>query len=658
MSSRIRFGGDYNPEQWPEAVWDEDVEIMRAAGVTTATVGVFSWSLLEPAPGEYDFGWFDRVLDRLHEGGIRVVLATATASPPAWLARRHPESLPVTIDGVRLAFGSRQQFSPSSSAYREHAMRLVRRMAERYASHPALEMWHIGNEYGAHVPRSYDEESAAAFRGWLLERYGTVEELNRAWGTAFWSQHYASFDEVGVPSRTPTFPNPTMVLDFDRFSSDAMLALHRAEADILRELSPGVPITTNFMGPFKDADYWKWAEHVDVVSDDMYPDPANPRHHVLAAAARDLMRSLGGGKPWLLMEQAPSAVNWRSRNVPKPAGYYRSLSLQSLARGADGILHFQWRQSKAGAEKFHSAMLPHGGTDTRVHREVRALGAELAELADLVGTPVPAEVGILFDWDSWRAVEQEAVPAERNYLDTVLDWYAGFLRRGVTVDFVRAGADTSAYRLVVAPLFHVADDAAVAELASVAARGDVLVVGPFTAVLDQDLHVRLGGYLGGAGGPLQAALGVSVEEFAPLAAADTETAITGTVTGTARDWQELVTVHDAAVLGSFGDGFAAGGPAITRRADESGGAGWYVATEPGEALRDDLVARWLADAGIEPGFTRPEPFAETVVRAGRRLVVNHDGVTRELALADGPLTLEAHQALLRDEPAGAGTVSA
>lgn len=644
MNRVIRFGGDYNPEQWPAEVWDEDVALMRAAGVTTATVGVFSWSLLEPRPGEFDFGWLDDVLGRLHEGGIEVVLATATASPPAWLARQHPDSLPVDIDGVRLGFGSRQQYSPSSSAYRRYALRLVRELAARYADHPALAMWHIGNEYGAHVSHSYDEESQSAFRAWLEARYGSIDELNRAWGTAFWSQHYDSFAEVGVPARTPTFPNPTMQLDFDRFSSDAMLDLFRAEAEILRELSPGVPITTNFMGFFPGADYWRWAEHMDVVSDDLYPDPGHPRHHIMAAAARDLMRSLGGGKPWLLMEQAPSAVNWRARNTPKAPGYYRALSLQALMRGADGILHFQWRQSVAGAEKFHSAMLPHGGVDTRVHREVRQLGAELGELGELVGAEVLAEVAIVFDWDSWWALGQEAVPAEHDYRSTVLSWYEGFLRRGVTVDFVRAAADTSRYRLVVAPLLHVASDAAVAELARVAERGDTLVVGYLSGVLDENLRAHTPGYLGGEGA-LQRALGVRVEEFAPLPAADDVTALVGEVAGAAHDWQELVVVHDAEVLARFGDGFAEGGAALTRRADASGGAAWYVATEPGTALRDDLVARWLDDAGVSAAFTEPEAFAETVVRGGRRLVVNHSAAEQTLSLTTGPVILAPHQAI-------------
>ncbi|MFT4307237.1 MAG: beta-galactosidase [Microbacterium sp.] len=645
----MRFGGDYNPEQWPREVWDEDVVLMQRAGVTTATVGVFSWAHLEPRPGEYVFGWLDDVLDTLHSGGIRVILGTATASPPAWLARQHPESLPVAVDGTCLAFGSRQQFSPSSSAYREHAARLVEQLARRYGAHPALEAWHVGNEYGCHVPRSYDPESAAAFRVWLRERYGTIGRLNDAWATAFWSQRYDSFDEVGVPAQAPTFRNPTQLIDFDRFSSDALLDLFRMEKRIIRGHSPHVPVTTNFIGLFKDADYWRWAREMDVVSDDLYPDPADPRSHIAAAAARDLMRSLGGGRPWLLMEQATSAVNWRQRNAPKPAGLYRLLSLQSLMRGADGILHFQWRQSAAGAEKFHSAMVPHAGTDTRVFREVAALGAELDGLGELVGRPVPAEVAIVLDWDSWRALEQEGTPARIDYVETVLRWYEGFLRRGVTVDFVEPGGDAAGYRLVVAPLLHVADDRALAALAAVAERADVLVVGYQSAVLDENLHVRLGGYLGGAGGPLQGALGVRVEEFAPLPAADAQAAITGEIEGAGLGWQEAVRVVDAEVVARFADGFARGGPAVTRRAIGVGAA-WYVATEPGAGLRDELVARWLDDAGVVPAFPRPEPGVETVRRGGLRLVGNHTAAPREVEVHGQRVALAAYEGrLLRQE---------
>lgn len=422
----IWYGGDYNPEQWPREVWDEDVRLMQRGGVNLATVAVFSWARLEPRPGEYDFAWLDDVLDTLHAGGIRVDLATATASPPPWMAKQHPETLPVTEHGVRLGVGSRQQYCPSSPVYRARALRLVERMVERYAGHPALELWHVNNEYGCHVSHCYCDVSAAAFRTWLESRYGSIDELNRAWGTAFWSQRYDAFDEVEPPRAAPSFRNPTQLLDFDRFSSDELLACYRAEVEVIRAGSD-VPITTNFMGFFKAVDYWEWAKHVDVVSDDTYPDPADPDSPAYAAMVRDLMRSLGGGAPWLLMEQSPSAVNWRARNAPKAPGQMRAWSFQSVARGADGILFFQWRQSKAGSEKFHSGMVPHGGTDTRVWREIEQLGGELRDLSapdiGLEGSSVPASVAIALDWDSWWAIEQPASPTSVSYVRILFAWH-------------------------------------------------------------------------------------------------------------------------------------------------------------------------------------------------------------------------------------------
>ena len=275
----LAFGGDYNPEQWPSQVWEDDVRLMREAGVNLVTVGVFSWALLERSPGEFSFDWLDEVIDLLHAAGIKVDLATATASPPPWLSRRHPEMLPVRADGTTLWPGGRQAFCPSSPVYREHALRLCRAMAERYGGHEALALWHVSNELGCHNALCYCDVSAQAFRDWLVARYGEIDRLNDAWGTAFWSQHYASFDEVLPPRVAPNFPNPTQQLDFRRFSSDQLLANFVAERDVLRELSPSVPVTTNFMVMHKvrDMDYFAWAPEVDLVSNDHYVRPRTPR---------------------------------------------------------------------------------------------------------------------------------------------------------------------------------------------------------------------------------------------------------------------------------------------------------------------------------------------------------------------------------------------
>jgi beta-galactosidase len=641
--SGFKYGGDYNPEQWPAEVWRDDVRLMNRAGVNLASVGIFSWARIEPRDGEFDFAWLDEVLDLLHAGGVRVDLATATASPPPWLAVAHPEMLPVTEEGVTLWSGSRQAYCPSSPIYRRYAARLVEAIVARYADHPALELWHVNNEYGCHVSRCYCDTSAEAFRAWLTAKYGSIEALNDAWGTAFWSQHYAAFDEILPPRAAPSFKNPTQLLDFDRFSSDELLDCYRAEVGIIRSAS-ALPITTNFMGFFKPADYWTWAQEVDIVSDDSYPDPADPLSPSYAAMQRDLMRSLGGGKPWLLMEQSPGAVNWRERNAAKLPGQMRAWSYQCVGRGADGILFFQWRQAVAGAEKFHAGMVPHGGTDTRIFREVETLGTELRRLSDiegLLGATVPADVAIVFDWDSWWAIEQEASPTRVDYVAGVFSWYRALAAAGVTVDFVRPTDDLSRYRVVVAPSLFVASDEQVTALDAYAESGGTLVVGYLTAILDKNLHVRTGGYLGA----LRETLGLWIEEFAPPAAPDLAAvggltppplAVRGDVLGGAASaslWAEYVRVESASVEAVFDGGALDGQAAVTRNARGSGAA-WYVATR----LDDDPLAT-LVDAILTSASVDRLPAVAGVefVRRGSHLVaINHsaDSATIDLPGTD------------------------
>lgn len=654
------YGGDYNPEQWPEELWAEDIRLMTRAGVNLATVGVFSWALLEPREGVYDFGWLDRVLDGLHAAGIRVDLATATASPPPWLSRAYPESLPVTVDGVRLSPGSRQEYCPSSPVYRAAAARLVRAIAERYGEHPALALWHINNEYGCHVAHCYCDESAAAFRRWLRAKYVDIADLNAAWGTAFWSQTYSNFDEILPPRATPAGGNPAQLLDFDRFSSDELLACFLAEKQILREVTPDVPVTTNFMGLFRGADYWRWAPHVDVVADDLYPDPADPDAARTAAMARDLMRSLGGGRPWLLMEQSTSAVNWRPQNAAKAPGQMRALSYQSVARGADGILFFQWRQSASGTETFHSAMLPHAGPDTRVFREVEQLGAELGKLAPVMGTRVDARAAVVFDWDSWWAIERRALPVTSNYLHLVTPWHSALAEAGVLADLVRGDEDLTRYDLIIVPALFVASDAQLAALTAAAESGATILVTAQSAILDERMHARLGGYLGA----LQGTLGIWIEEFMPLGGAwdrpgstpvrpettnAPELEIVGDVLSsgraTAQHWSEVVHVVDAEVLATFRGGVLDGFPAITRRTIGDGEA-WYLATRLEASERQSLVERLARTAGVlpqRPYRGDPQGWVETVRRGEFTFVINHGAAGVELTI-DG-------MDLLTDTPA-------
>jgi beta-galactosidase len=581
---------------------------MREAGVNLVTVGVFSWALLEPEPGRYEFGWLDRVLDLLEASGIFVDLATATASPPPWLSHRHPESLPVTRDGVTLWPGGRQHYCPSSHAYRRAAAALVERLAERYAGHPALALWHVNNEYGCHVAACYCDRSAEHFREWLRARYGGLDALNDAWGTAFWSQHYGDWEEILPPRAAPAWRNPSQGLDWHRFCSDALIELFAMERAILERASPGVPITTNFMRFFKGADYWKWAEHVDFTADDVYPDPSDPARSALErAAAGDLMRSLRGGAPWALMEQAPNAINSRHRNVPKPPGQMRLGSYASLARGADGIMFFQWRASKAGAEKFHSAMVPHAGTATRTWREVADLGAELGRLDDVVGTRVPAEVALVLDWESWWALETESKPShDLLLLDQVMLWYRPFWEWNVAVDFVRPEGDLSPYRLVVVPNLYLVADAAAANLARFTSGGATLVVSFFSGIADERDHIRLGGYPA----PFRRLLGIVVPEFRPVAEGETVRAALGGASYSCDLWSDWIDLEGAEAVAVFEDGWLSGRPAVTRNA-----SAWYLGTRLEPAGMDALVERLVAEADVRPPLAAP-PGVEVVRREG------------------------------------------
>lgn len=596
------YGGDYNPEQWPENVWLADMRLMREAGVTLVSVGIESWSRLEPRPGEYDVGWLDRVLDLLHAHGVKADLATATATPPPWLGRLYPESLPVTADGVTLWPGGRQQYCPSSVAYRERASALVRHIAERYRAHPALALWHVNNEYGCHVAHCYCDASAVAFRAWLERRYGTIERLNAAWETAFWSQRYDSWEEINPPRRVPAMANPTQRLDFARFSSNALLDLFAMERAILDEVTPDIPVTTNFMGFWKSVDYWAWAPHQSIVSHDSYPDPADPAAHVGAAMECDLMRSLGQGSPWLLMEQTPSTVNWRPHNIPKQPGQMRLWSLQAVARGADGIMFFQWRASKAGAEKFHGAMLPHVGTDSRVWREVVALGADLAKLDAVLGARVPAEVAILFDWESWWALEIDAIPSvDVGQMDQLARYYAPLYDRNIPVDFVRPDGDLAGYKVVLAPNLYLAREGAGANLERFVARGGRLVMSFFSGIVDEEDHVLLGGYPA----PFRALLGIRVEEFVPYVPGQANTLTVPNEGAYACDlWADVINLEGAEALARFDSGYDAGRPAVTRHV-YGRGESYYLGTRPDVPFLARLLARVCREAGIA-GIPAPE----------------------------------------------------
>ena len=519
QQERIWYGGDYNPDQWPEEVWDDDVRLMKKAGVNLVSVGIFSWAKIETSEGVYDFDWLDRIVDKLGEAGIAVDLASATASPPMWLTQAHPEVLWKDYRGDVCQPGARQHWRPTSPVFREYALKLCRAMAEHYKGNPYVVAWHVSNEYGCHNRFDYSEDAEHAFQQWCEERYGTIDAVNDAWGTAFWAQRMNDFSEI-VPPRfigDGNFMNPGKLLDFKRFSSDALKAFYIAERDTLAEITPDLPLTTNFMVSASGSvlDYDDWGDEVDFVSNDHYFIPGEAHLDELAFSA-SLVDGIARKDPWFLMEHSTSAVNWREINYRKEPGQLVRDSLAHVAMGADAVCYFQWRQSKAGAEKFHSAMVPHAGEDSAVFRDVCELGADLNKLSDegILGSRLAkSRVAVVFDYESEWATEHTATPTQHvHHVDEPLAWFRALADQGVTADVVPVRGAWDDYEMVVLPSVYLLSEETTRRVRDYVVGGGRLVVTYYTGISDEKDHVWLGGYPGS----IRDVVGVRVEEFMPM----------------------------------------------------------------------------------------------------------------------------------------------
>ncbi|HEX7353072.1 beta-galactosidase [Brachybacterium sp.] len=606
------FGGDWSPEQWDRATWHEDIALMQRAKVNTVSLGIFSWSSLEPSEGVYETGWLEEVIDLLTEAGIGFFLATPTASPPPWFTRAHPEAMPVRPDGVRLTHGSRDTYAISAPAYRAASRAIARMLAERFGDHPGLRGWHLHNEYGT---LDHGPEAARAFRTWLRARYGTLEELNRQWTTAFWSQGYGEWEEITPPRTTQYLHNPAQQIDFRRFSSDEMLAAMGEQRGEIRAAGSRAPVTTNFMLPsWNHLEQWSWADELDVVSIDHYLDTTGPDAETHIAYGGDLTRSWSGG-PWVLMEQNASGIRIGDRTLAKSRRQTIRHSLGYLARGSQSSLFFQWRASAGGSEQWHSGLVPHAGGSTRRFETVCELGALLEQITPAVSLPadgplIAAEVGILWHADGWWALETPHLPSDAiSYSDEVRATHRSFWRAGIPTDFVRPGADASGYRLLVVPCLYPLSETQVAWLEDYVAGGGELVVTYLSGISDPSLRIVPGGYPG----RLRDLLGVRVEEMLPLPAGEQVALDTGAVV---EEWTELLEAVDAQPLALYSHDELRGRPAITRAARGKGHA-VYLSARLRQDSRDAFLAETAARLGISATLTgAAERGLEAVRRRG------------------------------------------
>ena len=682
MPGAILYGGDYNPEQWSRAVWEEDHAGFDLAGINTLTVNVFAWASLEPSEGVYEFGLLDDIVERLERAGRHMVLATSTGAMPPWLATAHPEVLRVDFEGRRHGYGQRHNACPSSGVFRARSGELAGRLAKRYGGSPALIAWHVGNEYGG---ACYCELCVAGFRTWLQNRYRTLDALNEAWNASFWSHNYTDWGQIGAPNALTehwrgedhtAFQGVT--LDYRRFMTDALLECYLVEKRAIRESDEDTPVTTNFMGLYRPIDYFRWSEHLDLATWDNYPP--SMRSEIRMALTHDLNRGLKSGEPFWVMEQTPSRTASRDVNPLKRPGVMRLWSWQAVAHGADGVLFFQMRASRGACEKYHGAVLDHAGrTDTRVFREVAELGAEFAALGGLtIGARTLARVALVWDWDSWWAWEMtDGINRHWKYIDAVLGYYRAWWALGVDVDVLPIDGDLTRYDVVLAPLLHMVKGDIVERLAGVAERGGTVVTGVMSGRVDESDNA----YLGTSGSAFADLAGIRIEEIdagepgetvdvrwvtspattddpAPCAlpphhqaqprieslqSGDGAVPVGGEVaSGEAPSGgdlfgslvMEVVTPLAAEVLATYNCEFYAGTPAVTRRTLGQGQV-VYIATHLSDPAMS-VIARQIADRHGLTGPYPDHPDIETTRRttaSGEWLfVLNH---------ADAPTTLPA-----------------
>ncbi|GAA4058521.1 beta-galactosidase [Amphibacillus indicireducens] len=625
--TKMLHGADYNPEQWldyPE-VFEEDLRLMKLANVNVMSIGMFSWAKLEPEEGVFDFSWMDNVIDRLYENGVSIFLSTPSGARPTWMSEKYPEVLRVSERRVRNLHGMRHNHCYTSPVYREKITIINTKLAERYANHPAIVGWHLSNEYGGECHCDYCQD---AFRNWVKEKYQTLDALNHAWWTTFWSHTYTSWSQV----ESPAPHGETMVhgqnLDWKRFVTDQTIDFYRHELKPLKAKNPDIPATTNFMGLFDGLNYDKFADVVDFVSWDSYPTwhESEDERHIAAYTAmnQDWFRSMKGGQPFYLMESTPSLTNWQDISKLKKPGMNILSSIQAVAHGANSVQYFQWRKSRGSSEKFHGAIVDHvGHENTRVFKEVSELGEILGNLEDLVETSVKPEVAIIFDTENRWAVNDSQGPRNIgvHYERTVQEHYQAFWEQGIPVDVIDMDRDLSQYKLVIAPMLYMVREGVGERIEAFVEAGGTFVSTYWSGIVNEtDLT-----YLTGFPGPLRKTLGIWSEEIDGLYDHETNNiqlddqnplGLTGEYE--VRELCDLIHLEGAEALAYYGKDFYQGRPALTVNQFGKGQA-YYMAARQKldfnrdfyQALAKDLRLKRVIEQDLPVGVTAQVRSNET-----------------------------------------------
>ncbi len=596
---KVLYGGDYNPEQWSEDVWEEDMRLFALAGIDVVTLNVFSWASLQPDEHTYCFEKLDKIMDLVEKNGLKVCMATSTAAHPAWMAKKYPDILRTEFNGMKRKFGSRHNSCQNSPTYQKYSVLLAKKLAERYKDRKCIVAWHVSNEYGGEC---YCENCEKAFRVWLKDKYKTIEELNRAWNTAFWGHTFYEWDEIVVPNllsehfaeNRTTFQG--ISLDYRRFNSEGMLHCFKAEYEAIKSVIPDAKITTNLMGFYKPLDYQMWANEMDFISWDNYP--ANEDPYARIAMNHDLMRGIKGGQPFVLMEQTPSVTNWLAYNALKRPNVMRLWSYQAMAHGADAIMFFQMRRSIGACEKYHGAVIDHvGNENTRVFREIAKLGEELKQLGSkTLGSTMDSKVAVVVDWDNWWALEYSAGPScDLKYLDEVFGYYRALEEQNYSVDLIGVNDDLSKYEVVIAPILYMTKGSYDEKIREYVKNGGTFITTFFSGIVDEHDLVITGGYPG----HLRDILGIWVEEIDALPAGTTNAFTYEGKEYEAKLLCDIMHLEGAKALATYEKDFYANTPVLT--VNEYGkGKAYYVGTRSSEDFYQTFLKERLEEKGIQP----------------------------------------------------------